>query len=160
MAIFENKNEIFELIDKFDKSSVTDLEISAGNDFNIKLVKSWVNPSVHHIVQPDIISDVYEDDDFNVGRGDPDAPPYINSKDNDDKIIKAPLIGTFYSSASPDSEPYVKIGDKITKGMVICIIEAMKTMNEIESDADGEIAEILVKNGNVVEYGQLLFRLR
>ena len=169
MAIFQNKDEILELIEKFDKSSVTDLEISTGVDFSIKLVKSWVNINkTVPDIKSDIIPDVYEEenidvtdvfDDLSVGRGDPDAPLYINPKD-DGKIIKAPLIGTFYSCASPDSEPYVKVGDKITKGTIICIIEAMKTMNEIESDTDGEIAEILVKNGVVVEYGQLLFRLK
>jgi acetyl-CoA carboxylase biotin carboxyl carrier protein len=73
--------------------------------------------------------------------------------------ITAPIVGTFYASASPDSPIYVKVGDKIEAGKVLCIIEAMKLMNEIEAETSGVIAEILVKNEEAVEYGQVLFRV-
>jgi acetyl-CoA carboxylase biotin carboxyl carrier protein len=73
--------------------------------------------------------------------------------------ITAPIVGTFYISASPDAPPYVKVGDKIEAGKVLCIIEAMKLMNEIEAETSGVIAEILVKNEEAVEYGQVLFRV-
>jgi len=73
--------------------------------------------------------------------------------------IKAPMVGTFYHSSSPDSPPYVEIGSKITTGKIVCIIEAMKVMNEIESDISGTIVEVLVKNKEPVEYGQPLFRI-
>ncbi|KAK3604957.1 hypothetical protein CHS0354_000621 [Potamilus streckersoni] len=73
------------------------------------------------------------------------------------KEIRSPMVGTFYRSPSPDSMPYVKIGDQINKGKTLCIIEAMKLMNEIECDIDGIIKEILVENGKPVEYNQLLF---
>lgn len=76
------------------------------------------------------------------------------------KVIKSPLVGIFYSSASPDAEPFVKVGDKVSKGQVLGIIEAMKLMNDIESDFDGEIAEILVNNKDMVEYDQPLFRIK
>ena len=75
------------------------------------------------------------------------------------KTVTSPLVGTFYSAAGPDAEDYVKVGDKVKKGQVLCIIEAMKLMNEIESEFDGEIAEILVKNEQMVEFGQPLFRI-
>jgi acetyl-CoA carboxylase biotin carboxyl carrier protein len=71
--------------------------------------------------------------------------------------IKAPMIGTFYSSANPDSPPFVSIGDKIVKGQKLCIIEAMKLFNEIESDVSGILIEILVENASPVEYDQGLF---
>jgi acetyl-CoA carboxylase biotin carboxyl carrier protein len=72
-------------------------------------------------------------------------------------IIKAPMVGTFYSSATPEAPPFVEIGQSVNAGDVLCIIEAMKIMNQIESDANGVISKILVENGDPVEYGQPLF---
>lgn len=73
------------------------------------------------------------------------------------KVIKAPMVGTFYEAASPDSPVFVKVGDKVTKGQTLCILEAMKLMNEIEAEHDGTIVEILAKNEDFIEYGQSLF---
>ena len=75
-------------------------------------------------------------------------------------IVKSPLVGTFYAAPSEDAPAFVKVGDKIEKGQVLAIVEAMKLMNDIESDFDGEVAEILVENGQPVEYGQPLFVIR
>lgn len=77
-----------------------------------------------------------------------------------DNVVVSPLVGTFYNAASPDSEPFVKVGDTVKKGQVLGIIEAMKLMNEIESEFDGVVEAILVNNEDVVEYGQPLFRIR
>lgn len=71
--------------------------------------------------------------------------------------LKAPIVGTFYSASSPDAEPYVKVGDRVEAGQVLCIIEAMKLMNEIEAESAGVVREICVKNAEPVEYGQTLF---
>lgn len=76
-----------------------------------------------------------------------------------DHVVTSPLVGTFYSSPSPDAENYVKVGDHVKKGQVIGIVEAMKLMNEIESEYDGVVEAILVKNEETVEYGQPLFRI-
>ncbi len=76
------------------------------------------------------------------------------------KTITSPMVGTFYSKASPSSPAFVQIGDKVKKGDVLCIIEAMKLMNEIESDVDGEIVEICVKEEQLVEYGTPLFKIK
>jgi acetyl-CoA carboxylase biotin carboxyl carrier protein len=73
--------------------------------------------------------------------------------------VTAPIVGTFYSAPSPDVDDYVKVGDRVERGTVLCIIEAMKLMNEIEAETAGTIAEILVRNEEPVEYGQVLFRI-
>lgn len=75
-------------------------------------------------------------------------------------VVTSPMVGTFYSKPSPNSEPYVEVGKKVKKGDVLCIIEAMKLMNEIESEFDGEIIEILVKDEEPVEYGKPLFIIK
>jgi acetyl-CoA carboxylase biotin carboxyl carrier protein len=75
-------------------------------------------------------------------------------------IVKSPIVGTFYDAASPDAEQFVHIGDRVSVGKVLCIIEAMKLMNEIESDAAGEIVKVFVKPGQPVEYGQPLFAVK
>lgn len=76
------------------------------------------------------------------------------------KKLTSPMVGTFYSQASPEKPPFVKVGDTVKKGQTICIIEAMKLMNEIESEQDGVIVEILVKNEEMVEYGQPLYVIK
>lgn len=75
-------------------------------------------------------------------------------------IVKSPIVGTFYEAPSPGSPPFSKVGDTVTAGQILCIVEAMKLMNEIESDVSGEIVKILVSNGQPVEYGQPLFSIR
>ena len=77
-----------------------------------------------------------------------------------DKVVTSPLVGTFYNAASPDSDAFVSVGDPVKKGQVLGIIEAMKLMNEIESEYDGVVEAVLVNNEEVVEYGQPLFRIR
>ena len=74
--------------------------------------------------------------------------------------IKAPMVGTFYRKPAPDARAFVEVGDTVRVGQVVCIVEAMKLMNEIQSDADGVVAEICVEDGQPVEYGQPLFRLK
>ncbi|MEB1806149.1 MAG: acetyl-CoA carboxylase biotin carboxyl carrier protein [Bacillaceae bacterium] len=74
--------------------------------------------------------------------------------------ITSPMVGTFYAAPSPDSDPYVKAGDKVTQESVVCIVEAMKLMNELEAEINGEIVEVLVENGQLVEYGQPLFLVK
>jgi acetyl-CoA carboxylase biotin carboxyl carrier protein len=75
-------------------------------------------------------------------------------------IVKSPIVGTFYDAPSPDADPFVQIGDTVATGKVLCIVEAMKLMNEIESDAAGEVVKVFVKPGQPVEYGQPLFALK
>ncbi|MDQ7087197.1 MAG: acetyl-CoA carboxylase biotin carboxyl carrier protein [Acidobacteriota bacterium] len=80
----------------------------------------------------------------------------------DDGLVeqKAPMVGTFYRAPSPEAEPYVKVGDSVTPGQTLCIIEAMKLMNEIEAETAGTVVEIVPENAQPVEYGEVLFRIR
>jgi oxaloacetate decarboxylase alpha subunit len=81
----------------------------------------------------------------------PPAPPANQTR------VTSPIVGTFYRSSSPDKPPYVEVGDMVKKGQVLCIIEAMKLMNEIESETAGKVIQVLVENGQPIEYGQALF---
>lgn len=74
--------------------------------------------------------------------------------------VLSPMLGVFYSAASPESKPFVQVGDKVKKGDILCIIEAMKLMNEILAESDGEIAKICVENGHIVEFGQVIFKIK
>ncbi|MBN8190901.1 acetyl-CoA carboxylase biotin carboxyl carrier protein [Bacillus sp. NTK074B] len=86
--------------------------------------------------------------------------PKANAEDPTLHRITSPMVGTFYQSSSPETGPYVKVGDKVDESSVVCIVEAMKLFNEIEAEANGEIVEILVKDGQLVEYGQPLFLVK
>ena len=95
------------------------------------------------------------------------APAAVNTtvetaaeEEDDTLFITSPIVGTFYSAAAPDVPAFVKVGDQVKAGQTVCILEAMKLMNDIESDFDGEIVEILVNNKDMVEYDQPLFRIK
>jgi acetyl-CoA carboxylase biotin carboxyl carrier protein len=93
------------------------------------------------------------------------SPPTVSSASElrsteDLHLVKSPIVGTFYASPSPGAEPFVKIGGYVDDGQTLCIVEAMKLMNEIESDSSGEVLRIFAENGQPVEYGQPLFGIR
>jgi acetyl-CoA carboxylase biotin carboxyl carrier protein len=90
----------------------------------------------------------------------PDPAPAPAAPKEELHVIKSPIVGTFYSAPSPEAPPFVKVGDNIQSGQVVCIVEAMKLMNEIEADMGGEIVGVLAESGQPVEYGQSLFALR
>jgi len=150
MGLFEGENkkaDIFDLMEKFEKSAIAELELEITDTIKIKLSKSAAVPVYIPEVKPASPSAVTDD-------------PVVITANENFKVIKAPIIGTFYSSSSPEAAPYVKIGDQINKGAIICILEAMKVMNEIECEQDCEIVEILVNNGDQIEYGQPLFKIK
>lgn len=88
------------------------------------------------------------------------ATESVNQKTENLLYVTSPMVGTFYQASSPDTPPYVQAGSKVTKDSVVCIVEAMKLFNEIEAEVEGEIVEVLVKDGQLVEYGQQLFSVR
>ena len=90
----------------------------------------------------------------------PPASPAETGRAEELHVVKSPIVGTFYSAPSPGAEPFVRVGDPVEVGQVLCIIEAMKLMNEIESDLSGEVMRIFVENGQPVEYGEPLFAIR
>jgi acetyl-CoA carboxylase biotin carboxyl carrier protein len=90
----------------------------------------------------------------------PAAAPVSAAPKEELHIIKSPIVGTFYAAPSPEAPPFVKVGDVIQAGQVVCIVEALKLMNEIEADMGGEVVGVLAENGQPVEYGQSLFALR
>ncbi|HSH09162.1 MAG TPA: acetyl-CoA carboxylase biotin carboxyl carrier protein [Oceanipulchritudo sp.] len=88
----------------------------------------------------------------------PPAEP-VRVEVDESKLIKSPMVGTFYTSPSPESPPFIKLGDAVVPETVVCILEAMKVMNEIKAEVKGKIVEILAENGDSIEYGQPLFRI-
>ena len=88
------------------------------------------------------------------------AQPEIPQEGSELAIVKSPIVGTFYRSAEPGAKPFVSVGDTVRKGQVLCIIEAMKLMNEIDSEYDGEVTSIYVENGQAVQYGERLFAIK
>ena len=86
--------------------------------------------------------------------------PIVQDEQKDLHVITSPIVGTFYRAPSPEADPFAEVGQRIPKGKVLCIIESMKLMNEIESDVEGEIVEIFPRNGQPVEYGEKLFAIR
>jgi acetyl-CoA carboxylase biotin carboxyl carrier protein len=90
----------------------------------------------------------------------PSAPPASAREEENLHVITSPIVGTFYRAPSPEADPFAEVGQKISKGKTLCIIESMKLMNEIESDVEGEIVEVFPRNGQPVEYGEKLFVIR
>ena len=90
----------------------------------------------------------------------PSAPAGSKAEEKNVFVIKAPMVGAFYAAPSPESDPYVKVGSTVRPDTTVCILEAMKVMNEVRAECTGEILEVLVKNGAPVEYGQPLFKVR
>ncbi|HZJ98475.1 MAG TPA: acetyl-CoA carboxylase biotin carboxyl carrier protein [Tissierellaceae bacterium] len=144
--------DIKDLIVSIDNSNIETIEIEK-NDFRIMISKSKsVENSERNLYNPIQYKEVKQDDN----------PIQEESREVDDGliIVKSPMVGTFYASSSPDLAPFVKVGDRIEKGQTLCIIEAMKIMNEIEAEVSGEVLEILVDNEDIVEYGQALMKVR
>ena len=155
--------EIKKLMDDMGESKIDSLEIEFPEGIKIKMKKNTEKEVL--ITQPKNIIEasapmtvpvVKENQETSLVKSE-------ESKENQEenfKVVKSPMVGTFYASSSPEKAPFVKIGDKVHKGQVLCIVEAMKLMNEIESEFDGEIVEICVKNEDVVEYGTPLFKIK
>ena len=142
-------NEIKKLADLMCEMALTEIELEEGGK-RIKLRKEIVFASKERGAAP-VISPHVEQEAVAAIETKAEAGRYA--------LIRSPIVGTFYKAASPDADPYVEIGDIVKKGQVLCIVEAMKLMNEIESDVDGKVVEICVEDGTAVEYGKPLFRI-
>ncbi len=143
-------DEIRSLAQIMRESDLTSLEVSEG-DLKVRLEKKSPPPPPAVLISGGAAPGP---------AAQPAAEPEAQKHEDHLKEIKSPMVGVFYTSSSPESEPFVKVGSAVKKGDVVCIVEAMKLLNEINADQDGEVAEICAENGQVVEYGQTLFRLR
>ena len=143
------------IIDLIAASDVNEVAIEEG-DFKIKVKKLSESAQISY-TQPVVAQTPQATTPTIAQHIDSSAPS--SSTGNSSNSIDAPIVGTFYQAPSPDSDPFVKVGDKVHAGQTLCIIEAMKIMNEIESDCAGTITEILVSDGTPVEFGQALFSI-
>jgi acetyl-CoA carboxylase biotin carboxyl carrier protein len=138
--------ELRKIIKEFEKSSIHKLEISE-NDFTVKMEK----PDEKQVVAQPVVETTQTVDTTQ------DTLPIII--ENNYTKVKSPLVGTYYHSPSPENPAFVKVNQTVSKGEVLCIVEAMKVMNEIRSPIDGVVKTINVKNENMVEYGQLIMEI-
>ena len=138
--------KVRELVNIMENSNISTFELSDG-DVKIKLEKN----NFENIVRNEVVS---------MQSKNPEVKTVTETINNAARIeVKSPMVGVFYKASAPDAEPFVKVGSKVKKGDVLCIIEAMKLMNEIYAEQDGTIAEICINDGEVAEYSQVLFRM-
>ncbi len=150
-------NLVKKLIKILENSQLTDLEIEEGGT-RIKIAK---NIQVTHAPQ-NLVSYVQAPVQSQPEQTKVEDKKQVVATEDESKLhaIKSPIVGTFYRAPSPEADPYVQVGDTVSTGTVLCIVEAMKLMNEIESDISGKVVKILVENGKPVEYNQPLFLIQ
>ena len=152
--------QILELVKVVSKAGLTNFEYTEGN---IRIAMSCPQPE-EKIVVPASNLVLQEAAGAGANTVETAAPaqqePEQIAEEKGGNVVKSPLVGTFYAAPSEDAQPFVKVGDTVKKGQTLAIVEAMKLMNEIESEFDGVVTEILVENEDNVEYGQPLFRIQ
>ena len=147
------------LIDLVQESGIAELEITEGEE-KVKIVKGGAVSIAPASAATLGLGTAPAPAEARPAPAAPSAPLAAEPEAGQEgHVVKAPMVGTFYRSASPDAKPFVEVGQTIKEGQTICIIEAMKLMNEIEADASGVVKAVLVENGQPVEYGQPLFIL-
>ena len=141
--------QIKKIINDMSQSSLSSLNIEFPDGVKINLTKDTTGNANNITPVQTIVTTQKSEEKVNQ-----------NEEEISANIVKSPMVGTFYLKPAPDKEDFVKVGDKVKKGQVLCIIEAMKLMNEIESEYDGEIIEICSQNEEMVDYGKPLFRIK
>ena len=165
MAMKLDHDDLNRLIDKISKSDFQEFSLE-GEDFKIEIKRNLtVAPQANQIIAlPQENIDQKQAQVINneaLSSLQTQSPPSAPPPGRSDLIeITSPMVGTFYRASAPGEDPFVEIGSSITVGQTICILEAMKLMNEIESEFNAEIVEILVENGTPVEFGQVLMRVK
>jgi acetyl-CoA carboxylase biotin carboxyl carrier protein len=157
-----NFKEILELIDKVAESGIAGVEVEQGGT-RVRIEGKQTQPKVFAYAGEVKPAESHSIPMAALPAPPPAAAPAVApaaSIPAGTHILTSPIVGTFYRSASPDAQPFVEVGSRVKKGQVLCIIEAMKLMNEIESDVDGVIAEIYPSNAQPVEFGEPLFAIR
>lgn len=149
-----NYEDIKKLIDDMGNSKIDELNIEFPDGIKISMKKDRAP------VMPTVPQETVQYITVPEKKVEEKAVEQKNEVSEEYKIVKSPMVGTFYSKSSPDASAYVEVGSKVKKGDILCIVEAMKLMNEIESEFDGEIVEICVKDGEMVDYGKPLFKIK
>jgi acetyl-CoA carboxylase biotin carboxyl carrier protein len=157
-------NDIKELIRAVDRSSIAEISIKGENNVQLTISKHQNASQVTLTEETQVLIErpvaAVQSETKPIQKQEKVETQEMNANDSSIQTISSPMVGTFYAAPSPESEPYVRVGDQIKEGSVLCIVEAMKLMNELEAEVNGEIVEILVKNGQLVEYGMPLFHVK
>ena len=151
--------DIKSIVDLMKKNSISDFELEK-EDFKIKLHRTDGNKTDNVQIQNYLPPRTLQPAPIPVSEQPATETPKTESTVTKDPEIKSPMIGTFYRAPSPESDDYVQVGDHVNADSVVCIVEAMKVMNEIKAEISGVITEIVAENASAVEYGQPLFRVR
>ena len=151
--------DIKSIVDLMKKNSISDFELEK-EDFKIKLHRTDGNKTDNVQIQNYLPPGTMQPAPIPVSEQPATETPKTESTVTKDPEIKSPMIGTFYRAPSPESDDYVQVGDHVNADSVVCIVEAMKVMNEIKAEISGVITEIVAENASAVEYGQPLFRVR
>jgi acetyl-CoA carboxylase biotin carboxyl carrier protein len=158
-----NQKELKELIDFLIEKDITEFELERG-DVKVRIKRGTpeaASPSpAERIITVQAPSPLPQVQAPSTAPSPASPAPAAAPVSEDLHMVRSPIVGTYYESPSPGSPPFVKPGDMVEVGQIICIVEAMKLMNEIEADASGEIVKMLVANGQPIEYGQELFAIR
>jgi len=166
MAMKLDHDDLDRLIEKISTSDIQEFSLE-GEDFKLEIKRNVFD---QNLVINNLVSNTSFDKQINANQktindnipvvNEPEAPQVAPPGRSDLTEITSPMVGTFYRAAAPDEEPFVEVGNNVKVGQTICILEAMKLMNEIESEFNAEIVEILVENGTPVEFGQVLMRVK
>ena len=147
--------KVKKLIEMLENSNLEEIEIQEGEE-SVRLVKSNGNikniSSSQSVAVPQMSTSVVPEEESQ-------SEEEVNRESEEGNFITSPMVGTFYASASPGSKPFINVGDLVAEGDVVCIVEAMKMMNEIKSEFSGKVVSIKVENSEPVEYGQALFEI-
>ncbi|MEB3301454.1 MAG: acetyl-CoA carboxylase biotin carboxyl carrier protein [Cyanobacteriota bacterium] len=149
--------QLRDLLEQLSKSDIQEFRLE-GEDFRLEVRRNL--PVTLSAAAPPVVAAIPAAAPPEAAPSPPSAPPAAVASRSDLQAITAPMVGTFYRSPAPGEPPFVELGTRIKPGQTVCILEAMKLMNELEADVAGEVVEILVESGTPVEFGQVLMRIR
>ena len=165
MTLKLDHDDLNHLIEKISSSDIQEFYLE-GEDFKLEIKRNLINKqqNIQNFVTSNQEDQVHEDlltKNDNPSSPQPEPAPSVAPPGRSDLLdITSPMVGTFYRASAPGEDPFVEIGSSISVGQTICILEAMKLMNEIESEFNGVVVEVLVDNGTPVEFGQVLMRVK
>ena len=155
------QDKLKEIIYILENSNVNEIEIKSwGHQYRVVKNPGVISNSINNLEQPTVLGELKSGTKKHLIKKENTAESVLKNENTAIEEVLSPMPGTFYAAPTPEDSNYVNIGDNVKKGQTLCIIEAMKIMNEIESDHDGTVAEIKIDDGNPVEYNQVLFTIK